>query len=41
VKASLCVSGKVLLYDYCSTHGVPCNNIGKIVVAVTPDEVQR
>jgi len=39
LKASLCVSGKVLLYDYCSTHGVPCNNIGKIVVAVTPDEV--
>jgi L-2-hydroxyglutarate oxidase LhgO len=39
LKARLCVSGKVLLYDYCSTHGVPYSNIGKIVVAVTLDEV--
>jgi L-2-hydroxyglutarate oxidase LhgO len=39
LKARLCVSGKTLLYDYCAGHGVPHNNIGKIVVAVTQDEI--
>jgi L-2-hydroxyglutarate oxidase LhgO len=38
LKARFCVSGKGLLYDYCAVHGVPYNNIGKIVVAVTQDE---
>ncbi len=39
LKAGLCVSGKWLLYDYCAGHGVPHSNIGKIVVAVTEDEI--
>jgi L-2-hydroxyglutarate oxidase LhgO len=39
LKACLCVSGKRLLYDYCAGHGVPHSNIGKIVVAVTEDEI--
>ncbi|HKB83222.1 MAG TPA: NAD(P)/FAD-dependent oxidoreductase [Burkholderiales bacterium] len=39
LKARLCVSGKQLLYDYCAGHGVPHSNIGKIVVAVTEDEI--
>jgi L-2-hydroxyglutarate oxidase LhgO len=39
LKARLCVSGKWLLYDYCAGHGVPHSNIGKIVVAVTGDEI--
>ena len=39
LKARFCVSGKALLYDYCAGHGVPHNNIGKIVVAVTDDEI--
>ena len=39
LKARFCVAGKTLLYDYCASHGVPHNNIGKIVVAVTADEI--
>ena len=39
LKAGLCVSGKWLLYDYCAGHGVPHSNVGKIVVAVTTDEI--
>ena len=39
LKAHLCVAGKGLLYDYCAGHGVPHSNIGKIVVAVTEDEI--
>jgi L-2-hydroxyglutarate oxidase LhgO len=39
LKASFCVAGKWRLYDYCAGHGVPHSNIGKIVVAVTKDEI--
>jgi L-2-hydroxyglutarate oxidase LhgO len=39
LKARFCVEGKRLLYDYCAERGVPFNNIGKILVAVTEDEV--
>ena len=39
LKARFCVSGKTMLYDYCSEHGVPHRNIGKVVVAVTEDEI--
>ena len=39
LKARLCASGKWLLYDYCAAHGVPHSSIGKIVVAVTEDEI--
>ncbi len=39
LKARLCVSGKSMLYDYCAQHGVPHRNSGKIVVAVTMDEI--
>ena len=39
LKARLCVSGKSMLYDYCVEHGVPHRNSGKIVVAVTADEI--
>jgi L-2-hydroxyglutarate oxidase LhgO len=39
LKARFCVAGKTLLYGYCAGHGVPHNNIGKIVVAVTAEEI--
>ena len=39
LKARFCVAGKRMLYAYCADRGVPHSNIGKIVVAVTADEV--
>jgi L-2-hydroxyglutarate oxidase LhgO len=39
LKARFCVSGKRMLYDYCADRGVPHSNTGKIVVAVTNDEI--
>lgn len=39
LKARFCVSGKGMIYNYCAEHGVPHSNIGKIIVAVTEDEI--
>jgi L-2-hydroxyglutarate oxidase LhgO len=39
LKARFCVSGKGMIYSYCADHGVPHSNIGKIIVAVTEDEI--
>ena len=39
LKARFCVAGKSMLYDYCAGHGVPHSHLGKIVVAVTDDEI--
>src|SRR3569832_2710546 len=38
LKARLCVRGKELLYELCTTHGVPHRNCGKFVVAITDEE---
>jgi L-2-hydroxyglutarate oxidase LhgO len=38
-KARLCVRGKELLYEYCEERGVPCERLGKLVVAVDPGEI--
>lgn len=39
LKARLCVVGKVQLYEYCLSHGVPYKKLGKLIVATTPSEV--
>jgi L-2-hydroxyglutarate oxidase LhgO len=39
LKASLCVRGNQLTYEFCATHGVPHRNCGKLVVASSAEEV--
>ena len=41
LKASCCVRGKDLLYDYCAQRGIPFNRSGKLLVATTPRDVPR
>ncbi|HHU09053.1 MAG TPA: L-2-hydroxyglutarate oxidase [Intrasporangiaceae bacterium] len=41
LKADLCTRGRVMLRDYCIEHGLPYAEIGKIVVAVRPEELHR
>jgi L-2-hydroxyglutarate oxidase LhgO len=40
-KARLCVEGAREMLAFCRAHGVPHRVTGKVVVAVTPDEVPR
>ncbi|MEL6616334.1 MAG: L-2-hydroxyglutarate oxidase [Bacteroidota bacterium] len=40
-KARLCREGKAAMETYCTEHGIPWTRCGKLVVAVTPDEVPR
>ena len=39
--ARMCVSGKRALYQYCSNHGVPHRNCGKLIVATTANETAK
>ena len=40
LKAELCVRGKQLLYEHCKTHHVPHDNIGKVIVATSPEQFE-
>ena len=39
--ARMCVAGKHALYRYCSEHGIPHRNCGKLIVATTPTETEK
>lgn len=41
LKAVLCARGRELTRDYCRERGLPYRELGKLVVAVTPEEVPR
>ncbi len=41
LKATCCVRGKELLYDYCAQRGIPHSRTGKLLVATTPKDVHR
>lgn len=40
-KASLCVRGKHLLYEYCASHGIQHKKIGKWIVAQTETQANK
>ncbi len=41
LKASLCVRGREMLYDYCETRGVPYRRCGKLLVATARNQVPQ
>ncbi|MFT3987795.1 NAD(P)/FAD-dependent oxidoreductase [Aestuariivirga sp.] len=41
LKAELCVKGRQMLYAFCRAAWVEARAIGKLVVAVTPDEIPK
>lgn len=41
LKARLCVEGARLLYEYCEQRGIPVERCGKLIVAVSDEELPR
>ncbi len=41
LKAEICVEANPLMYEFCRKNDVPVANVGKLVVATSPDEIER
>lgn len=41
LKAKFCVKGREMMYKYCSEHGVPHKQIGKLIVATRELEIPK
>lgn len=41
LKAELCAKGRSLTREYCQEHGLPYREVGKLVVALNPGEIER
>ena len=40
LKAELCVRGKLALYDYCKSRGIPFKRCGKMIVATNTKQIE-
>lgn len=41
LKATLCVRGREMLYEYCASHNVPHRRCGKLLVATARDQIAQ
>ena len=41
LKAKLCVQGKLALYEYCESHGVPFKRVGKMIIATHEGQIDK
>ena len=41
LKAQLCIEGRNLLYEFCERHGVRYRKCGKVIIAVSEDEIAK
>ena len=41
LKAELCVRGKLALYDYCKSRGIPFKRCGKMIVATNKNQIEN